>query len=278
MERLEAALEKARQDRRVVHSVPDPTSEITEPRETAKAPVPIPDIWETIKSVSISPRVARKNRITALVRGKSSGPFDLLRSRALRTMTENKWTTLAITSPNKTCGKTTVCTNLALSLSRQSDLKIVVLDLDRRRPALHKIISSSAENSLHEVLRGLHPVDSAFVRLAPNLVFGLNASPAKDPSELLQSKLALQKLKEIRELFEPDLMLFDLPPMLVGDENVGFLPNVDCGLLVAAADSTTKNQLDVCERELSELTNVLGIVLNKCRHSDPDSSSDYDYY
>jgi len=66
--------------------------------------------------------------------------------------------------------------------------------------------------------------------------------------------------------------------MLVGDENVVFLPNVDCSILVGAADSTTNQQLDVCESELAELTNVLGIVLNKCRHSDPDSGNDYDYY
>ena len=278
MERLEAALEKARQDRRVVRSVSDPAPEPTQAAEIADFPPPVPDIWETVKSVTISTRIARKNRITALTHGKSAGPFDLLRSRALRTMAENKWTTLAITSPNRTCGKSTVCTNLALSLSRQSDLKIVVLDLDLRRPTLHRIISSNSKRNLHDVLRGNHPVDSAFVRVAPNLLFGLNATPAKDPSELLQSKLALQKLKEIQKVFEPDLMLIDLPPMLVGDENVGFLPNVDCSLLVAAADSTTKNQLDTCERELSELTNVLGIVLNKCRHPDPDTGSKYEYY
>jgi Mrp family chromosome partitioning ATPase len=66
--------------------------------------------------------------------------------------------------------------------------------------------------------------------------------------------------------------------MLATDDNVGFLPNVDCGLLVSAADSTSVAQLDICEKELSELTNVLGVVLNKCRFTDDEQGYDYDYY
>jgi len=272
MERLEAALHKARQDRQVTPQVAEPEIAAT------TAPPPGADIWQTIKPVKISRRTARNHRITALKQGKSSGPYDLLRSRALRVMNENGWTSLAITSPNKTCGKTTVSTNLALSLSRQPDLKIIVLDLDLRRPALHKILGHRAQRSLHEVLSGQHPIDSAFVSVAPNLAFGLNNSPAQNPSELLQSKTAKSRLDEIKAAFDPDLILFDMPPMLVGDENVGFLPIVDCGLLVSAADSTTMQQLDICEKELAELTNVLGVVLNKCRHHDAEGGYDYDYY
>ncbi len=272
MERLEAALQKARQDRQVTQTTAEPKTVVE------IAPTPPSDIWATIKQVNISPRVARSHRITALKQGKSSGPFDLLRSRTLRIMNENDWSSLAVTSPNKTCGKTTVTTNLALSLSRQSDLKILVLDLDLRRPALHKILGHRAPNSLHEVLRGDQTIDSVFVGVAPNLAFGLNNAPAENPSELLQSKQAKNRLDEIKAVFDPDLILFDMPPMLAGDENVGFLPIVDCGLLVSAADSTTMQQLDICEKELAGLTNVLGVVLNKCRHNDADSGYDYDYY
>lgn len=272
MERLEAALEKARQDRQLVEPPAEP--QVAE----AKNPSPASNIWGEITEIKISARTARNHRISTLKQGKASGPYDLLRSRALRIMNENNWTTLAITSPNKTCGKTTVCTNLALSLSRQPDLKIVVLDLDLRRPALHKILAHRPNRSLHEVLLGKCPIHSAFVRVGPNLAFGLNNSPAENPSELLQSNLTKTKLDEIRAAFQPDIILIDMPPMLAGDENVGFLPVVDCGLLVGAADSTTIQQLDVCEKELADLTNVLGIVLNKCRFSDADSGYEYDYY
>ncbi len=272
MERLEAALDKARTDRKTVQQAAVVVA------DNSPDFIPAEDPWSLLKEVSISPRVARKHRIAALKQSKDSGPYDMLRSRALRIMRENKWTTLAITSPNKSCGKTTICANLAFSLARQSDLRIVVLDLDLRRPALQRLLGQRPKHSLHEVFAGKQPVESAFIRLAPNLAFGLNLTAADNPSELLQSNTTKAKLDEIEAAFQPDLMLFDMPPMLAGDENVGFLPIVDCGLLVSSADNTTIAQLDICEKELSELTDVLGVVLNKCRYNDKDSGYDYEYY
>jgi len=272
MERLEAALEKARQDRQTAQIAP--VADV----EPVVKPAPILDPWDTLKEVKLSPRVARNHRITSMTQGKDSGPYDLLRTRALKVMGDNGWSTLAVTSPNKACGKTTVCVNLAFSLARQSDLRILVLDLDLRRPAMHKILTHRSEHSLHEVLQNMHPLESAFVRIGKNLAFGLNNSAASNPSELLQSKLTRARLNEIKEVFKPDIMIFDMPPMLVSDENVGFLPFVDAGLLIGAADSTTIAQLDICEKELSDLTNVLGIVLNKCRFTDSDAGYDYEYY
>lgn len=36
----------------------------------------------------------------------------------------------------------------------------------------------------------------------------------------------------------PDIFLFDMRPMLTNDDVVAFLPNVDCGILVAAEQSS----------------------------------------
>jgi len=37
-------------------------------------------------------------------------------------------------------------------------------------------------------------------------------------------------------------------------------------LLVVAAGQSKMKDVDDCERELSERTNVMGVVLNKCRY------------
>lgn len=273
MERLEAALEKARTDRETVQA----PIEIENVSDVKSVPG-VDERWAMLKEVKISQRLARRNRITAITQNRQSGSYDLLRSRALRLMQENDWKSLAITSPNKTCGKTTVSINLALSLARQTDLRIVLLDMDMRRPALHKILGHRPGHSLHEVLSDAQPIDSAMVRIGRNLAVGLNNCAAGNPSELLQSKMTKSRLEEIRSTFEPDYILFDMPPMLVSDDNVGFLPMVDCGLLIGAADSTTIPQIDICEKELAELTNVLGVVLNKCQFTENDAGYDYDYY
>ncbi len=272
MERLEAALQKARQERQ------QPRPEAEPGASPADLPAADGSPWEMLREGRITPRWGRRNRIVALNQGRESAAYDLLRSRTLRIMGENGWKRLAITSPNKTCGKTTVTANLAFSLSRQLDLRILALDFDLRRPALHRLLGHRPAHSLHEVLAGERPFEDAFIRFGSNLAFGLNRAPARNPSELLQSKRARQKLDELQRIFRPDLILFDMPPMLASDENIGFLPAVDCALLIGAADSTTISQLDICEKELADLTGVLGIVLNKCRFTDTDSGYDYEYY
>ena len=69
----------------------------------------------------------------------------------------------------------------------------------------------------------------------------------------------------MRQSLAPDIILYDMPSMLSSDDVVAFLPNVDCAILVVAAEKTTFEELDACERELSERTNLLGVVMNNCR-------------
>ena len=71
-------------------------------------------------------------------------------------------------------------------------------------------------------------------------------------------------------------MLFDLPPMLVSDDTMAFVGHVDAVLLIAAAEATTIKEVDSCERELASQTNVMGVVLNKCRYMGPEYG--YSYY
>lgn len=276
MERLEAALEKARASRRNLQTQAAVASGGTS--APVKRSAETAELWHNLKEIKISALAARRTRITALNTGPGSGPYDLLRSRVLRLMQENGWSSVAVTSPNPACGKTTVSANLAFSLARQSDLKIMVLDLDLRRPSLHEVLSHKPNNSFHEVLEGKVRAEDNLVRFGDNLVFGLNARSAKRPSELLQSKMTREKIDQLRQTYKPDLVIFDLPPMLATDDNIGFLPSVDCGILVNAAESTTMAQLDSCEKEMAELTNVLGVVLNKCRFNDSETGYDGDYY
>ena len=76
--------------------------------------------------------------------------------------------------------------------------------------------------------------------------------------------------------YDPTVILFDMPPMLVSDDAIGIAAQVDCVLLIAAAESTTVQDVDVCERDLAAQTNVLGVILNKCRYL--DRSYGYSYY
>lgn len=274
MEKLEAALAKAREMRKSALGAPDGSHDRI-PMPRGAEPV---YVWANLPEISLSASRARGSRITALLGGKDAAPYDMLRSRTIRLMKEKGWSRLAITSPGAACGKTTIALNLALSLSRQKDLKVMLIDLDLRRPSLHRQLGQSPEHSFHDVLDGQVAFEDVAMRIDDNLLIAMNSTASRHPSELLQSAATRTVLDEIERRWQPDIMLFDMSPMLASDDNVGFLGNVDCALLVAAAESTTLPNIDICEKELAQLTNVLGVVLNKCRYTDDSVGYDYGSY
>ena len=65
------------------------------------------------------------------------------------------------------------------------------------------------------------------------------------------------------QLYRPNVVIFDLPPMLTSDDVLAFLPNVDGLLLVVGGGATKASEIEECERLMAEHTNFLGVVLNK---------------
>ncbi len=271
MEKLEAALAKAREQRKSALAN----------EEAVRERVPHqgkPLGWSVLPEIKLSQGSMTRHRITALLGGKDATPYDMLRSRTIRLLREKGWSRLAITSPGAACGKSTIALNLAVSLARQRDLKVMLIDLDLRRPSLHKLLDQNPPNSFHEVLAGKVSFEEHARRIGDNLVVAMNGTASRNPAELLQSASTREFLDEIERRWQPDVMLFDMSPMLASDDNVGFLGNVDCALLIAAAESTTLANIDICEKELAQLTNVLGVVLNKCRYADDSVGYGYGHY
>ena len=81
-------------------------------------------------------------------------------------------------------------------------------------------------------------------------------------------------IDRIEARYKPDVMIFDLPSVLVNDDTRAFLKNVDCALIVVRANQTRYSQFDTCEREIAEHTNVLGVVLNAYRHADKGTAAE----
>jgi len=203
----------------------------------------------------------------------------LMLVEANRQMRAEGWKRLAVTSPNKACGKTTVSLNLALAMARQADLRVMLLDFDLRRPSLAGLMGQQGgAYDLAALLAGERDFSEHAVRFGPNLAIGLNRRAVPHSAEMLLAPSTASVLDEIESRFKPDVIIFDTAPMMGNDDNLAFLGQVDCALLVAAADSTSARQVDSSERDLSGLTNVLGTVMNKCRYLDErDGYGNEDY-
>jgi protein-tyrosine kinase len=153
-----------------------------------------------------------------------------------------------------------------------------VIEVDLRRPSIAKTLGLNVPHAFAEVMARKAPSSDHLVRYGLNLAFGTNNVPVRNSAELLQSGAIVEVLADLEKTYAPDLLIFDLPPMQTGDDAIAFLEKTDCALLVAAAGTTTIAQVDHCERDIAAHTNVLGVVLNKCRYLDKDQSYDYNYY
>jgi Mrp family chromosome partitioning ATPase len=239
---------------------------VAAPEPAPEAPVPP---WEALARFQPSARRMARQRIVSFADADPAhSAFDLLRSRILRTLRQNGWRALGITSPGPDCGKTTCALNLAFSFAREPGLRTVLVDLDLRRPGVARLMGLRAAAPMAAVLHGERPVAEAFVRCGEALAISGNAAAVRNSTEVLLDPATARGVAALRAAFEPDVMLYDLPPVSAGDDVSAFLPHLDAVLVVAAAGQTRLDEIDRCEQALAEQTNVVGVVLNKCRYTE----------
>jgi len=273
MERIQAAIQKAKEQRAEAGPVARPA---VAPRGARTGAQPaVGPIWAELPSFEPDAELMMRNRVVTFADADPAHvAFDMMRTKILRTMRANGWTSLGVTSPTAGSGKTTTCLNLAFSLAHQPDVRTVLVDLDLRRPAMAKLLGLTRPQSMASVLQGDPPLADNFVRYGENLAIGANDAPIRASSELLLNAATARNVAAFKAAFAADVLLYDLPPMLQSDDVMAFLPHLDCVLLIAAAERSRLDEVDKCERELSEQTNVLGVMLNMCRYT----GADYGYY
>ena len=269
MERLQAAITRARQEREARQGAGDVAS------LPAAAVEEGADRWSALPVYQPERGVFEAARLVSMTGGRDAPAFDVVRTKVLHQMKANGWKRIAITSPTAGCGKSTVSLNLGFSLSRQKDRRTILCEADLRRPSWSRLLRLKERHSFARVLTGEQPFRENAVRYGGNFALSGTFEAARNPAETLHGGVVPEILAAIEEEYRPDMMIFDLPPLLVTDDALAFLVHVDCALLVAAAEVSTVGQIDSSEREIAARTNMLGVVLNKCRYSGPDYGYGY---
>ncbi|MEM8958102.1 MAG: CpsD/CapB family tyrosine-protein kinase [Pseudomonadota bacterium] len=220
--------------------------------------------WSALEPIELNSRTLERNRvITAARTDPAQATFDVLRTRILRAFAKRGWTRLGITSPGKGCGKTFISTNLAFSFSRHPDNRTILMDMDLRLPSVAKILGVSDPEPISWFLKGDASHTAHLRRHGDNLALGLNSERVGDAAELIQSASTVEALNGMRGALDPTMVIYDLPPMLSCDDVIGFLPQLDCVLLIVGGGTTKGSEVTECEQLLADQTHLLGVLLNK---------------
>lgn len=286
MERLQSAIAKARAARQSLSglTVPPATSGPIPAHAAAPAPsrsepaleaVDLDAVWTALPPLTIPDERLIEERIVSVGRGSETVEFDKLRTRVLQRMQAKDWSRLAITSPGPSCGKSTISLNLAFGLARQENARVMVIELDMHRPSFRRMLGLGQGRDFSRVLAGRARPEEHLIRVRDNLAIGVTSRVA-DSAEFLHSQQIAGVLDDLQARYKPSIMIFDLPPYKVSDDTISFVDKTDCVLIIAAAGQTSIEDLDDTEREISAQSQVLGVVLNKCRFTGQDSQ--YYYY
>ena len=269
MEKLQAALSRAREKRETEsgHSYRPGQTARGRSRKVIQSEV-MSERWDEFPEFEPSAQRMNDARIYASEVSPEAQHFDILRTKLFLEMRRNGWTRIAITSATAGCGKTTTACNLITGLGRQPESKGILFDMDFRRPSVSKKFGVSPTHSLEQVFLGEVEFAEQAMRLNDNTAVSMTSGPVNDPARVILRSQTAEILDHIQSYYKPELMLFDLPPVLVSDETRGFLKLVDAVLILASAETSTVAQIDEVEREIAQYSNVAGVVLNECRYMD----------
>ena len=201
--------------------------------------------------------------------------FRLLRSNIEFFQISNPIKTILITSPNQGNGKTTVASNLAVSIS-QGEQDVILVDADLRRPAVHKALNLAKEPGLSDLIRNKAGVDDVTRDWQEN---GLSVITAGDIppniTEVVGSKRIASILGDLREKHE--LIVIDAPPLIIAD-SYNLASRVDGVILVMVPGETSEDQARTIKEHLDRSkARLLGIVFNKISEQSAHSYYDYQY-
>jgi capsular exopolysaccharide synthesis family protein len=174
---------------------------------------------------------------------------------------------LLITSPKPEEGKTSVATNLAISIG-QSGRRVLLVDANFHRPALGELFAKDHKEGLSNILIGHRQLDGEIVIRSdmPHLDVLTSGPIPPNPAELLSSPYMKTFLDQAKEQY--DQVIIDGPPVLLLSDAMVMADIVDGVILVCRAKVSQRGAVSRAREQLGRVNgHILGAVLNAAQIS-----------
>jgi capsular exopolysaccharide synthesis family protein len=173
---------------------------------------------------------------------------------------------IAITSSFKEEGKTLTCINLA-TVYAQSEHKTLLIDMDLRKPKIHRGFKLSNELGLSSIIKDKVEKEKAIQKVHDCLYVLPTGPKLPFPNEFLLSNDLRKLLELLHEEF--DRIIIDTPPMTAVSDASIVSKYVDGTILVVASRNTSSDVAKEILKSLGENgANIIGSVLTRVRKKD----------
>ncbi|HKU80862.1 MAG TPA: polysaccharide biosynthesis tyrosine autokinase [Candidatus Tumulicola sp.] len=204
---------------------------------------------------------AKNTRALPWIRSMSVEAF-LHLCTSLRMRAGKEARTIAITSPSRGDGKSSIAYNVAAAMANIRP-PVLIVDADLRYPTIHFHANCENQRGLSDVLAGSVPLDDAIVTLSPGFDALTAGSPPDHPVSLLDSSAFDDLLATIRGRYNTVVV-----------DTTAFVPVADAAIVASRVDATAivlnsestneKLAMDFLSQFRSlGIDNIVGVVLNR---------------
>lgn len=237
------------------------TNDLTNPANSSEtqnpSQLPVPSAQRADLHLRPESRIFGQDEIGAI----GMEQYRLLQGRLLYLQSRMPLKRLMVTSAGRGEGKTHVCANLGITMARETDRKVLLVDADLRKPDLHNVYGIPNNYGVANILSNGHDMSKAISKVAGMNLYVMTAgSVGSQPltmSNILTLKMLLDQMSSVF-----DWVIIDSPPVLVAADTP-LLAKLADGILFVVGASETPRDLVIKAKAMLETVPVVGAVLNR---------------
>ena len=205
---------------------------------------------------------------------KNFEPYNRLIANVKYSNVDNPYKVISFTSSIMDELKTTVASNFAFTLAH-NEKTVIVVDLDTRKPRVHKMFNVTKENGIVEYLDGSIKFEEMVKKTDKGVDVITVGKNVVNPVTLLESEKLKNLIKELREKY--DYVIIDTPPLMACNDSAIIAGIVDGVVFNVAINQGKKKEIRASINQLQDANaNIIGINITKA--SIKDRGGYYYYY
>ncbi|MBU0995227.1 MAG: polysaccharide biosynthesis tyrosine autokinase [Proteobacteria bacterium] len=218
------------------------------------------------------PKILKKNKILSINDDdrETTNQLRYLRTQVLDKLKAIGGNSLLITSANSYEGKTFTSINLGVSIAKEFDKTVLIIDADLRKSSHNHCVFSKdffdldVDKGLVDYLEGNAEIPEILINPGiPKLTLIPSGKPTPNAAELLNSAKMQEMMAEIKKRYPSDrLIIVDGPPLIQYPDPIILSRFVDGVLLIVEAEKTSSEDLRKVIANLKDIP-IIGTVLNK---------------
>ena len=225
-----------------------------------------PPVYSESRRFEFDPKKAAKNRCVSLFpESEEIEYYKILRTQIQQRTKEQGWNTIMITSTQPGEGKTITSINLAVTMAKEFNQTVLLVDCDLRRQKVCDYLGLKSDRGLVNYLVDDQPLSELITRPnIPHMTLISGGGVIRESTELLGSPKMKALVREMKARYDDRYVLFDVPPILAGADATAFAPLMDGVVMVVEAARTSKKDV---KKSLSLIPQekLIGVVLNKSK-------------